>query len=156
MIRLPLSLLRASTEVCGSGRVGPAGFSWTVCRRLAQRRVILFFLPMRASSANQIFYRVAVKSAFLARNWPSRRAGEFFLKASIAPSACAWDAVVPIFAVAHGRSSRLSVLLGDCECGSPSKIPLRQIDHRHRNHACTAGIGHVSIMSGDGLPLSVG
>ena len=44
--------------------------------RLAQRRVILFFWPMRASSANQISI-VSRSSAFL-RAIASRRAGKFF------------------------------------------------------------------------------
>jgi len=43
---------------------------------LAQRRVILFFWPMRASSANQISI-VSRSSSFL-RAIASRRAGKFF------------------------------------------------------------------------------
>ena len=54
--------------------------------RLAQRRVILFFWPMRASSANQI--SIVSQSIAFARAIVSRRAGAF-LKSSIAPVACA-------------------------------------------------------------------
>ena len=44
--------------------------------RLAQRRVILFFWPMRASSANQI--SIVSQSIAFARAIVSRRAGSFF------------------------------------------------------------------------------
>jgi hypothetical protein len=44
--------------------------------RFAQRRVILFFWPMRASSANHI--SIALASTFFSRAISSRRAGSFF------------------------------------------------------------------------------
>jgi len=44
--------------------------------RLAQRRVILFFWPMRASSANQI--SIVSQSIAFARAIVSRRAGKLF------------------------------------------------------------------------------
>jgi hypothetical protein len=44
--------------------------------RLAQRRVILFFCPMRASSANQI--SIVPQSTPFARATVSRRVGKFF------------------------------------------------------------------------------
>jgi hypothetical protein len=44
--------------------------------RLAQRRVILFFCPMRASSANQI--SIVAASTFFSRAISSRRVGKFF------------------------------------------------------------------------------
>ena len=44
--------------------------------RLAQRRVILFFWPMRASSANQI--SMSSRSMPLSRAIAARRAGKFF------------------------------------------------------------------------------
>ena len=44
--------------------------------RLAQRRVVLFFCPMRASSANQI--SIEAGSTPFSRAISSRRAGKFF------------------------------------------------------------------------------
>ena len=55
--------------------------------RLAQRRVILFFWPTRASSAKPDFYGGGLDAFFM----PDRRQAlrETFLKSSIAPAAWA-------------------------------------------------------------------
>jgi hypothetical protein len=55
--------------------------------RLAQRRVILFFWPMRASSANQI--SVMAGSTFFSRAISSTRVGKFFYIRQWPPSAWA-------------------------------------------------------------------
>jgi hypothetical protein len=52
--------------------------------RLAQRRVILFFWPMRASSANQISMFAGIDALLLRDGLQT--GGKTFLKSSIAPS----------------------------------------------------------------------
>jgi len=71
------------------------------CRAFAQRRVILFFWPMRASSANQISI-VSQSSALGVRDFLQAH-GKAFLKSSIALCVCAWwRGRAEKFAVAHG------------------------------------------------------
>jgi hypothetical protein len=69
-----LALLWAdrAEDVGGSGAL-VAGCAWAV-PRFAQRRVILFFWPIRASSANQISYLIAV-DRLLARDGIQARVG---------------------------------------------------------------------------------
>ena len=71
-----LALFRADgAEDIGGGRALIAGRAGRV-PRFAQRRVILFFCPIRASSANQISM-LSLSSAF-SRAIASRRVGKLF------------------------------------------------------------------------------
>ena len=80
--------------------------------RLAQRRVILFFWPIRASSANQT--SMSSTATPLSRAICCQAGGEVFLKASIAPLGLGMMARARReLAVAHGAQLPAHGLLGD-------------------------------------------
>ena len=86
--------------------------------RLAQRRVILFFWPIRASSANQTSIG-AGGDALLARDL-LQAGGEAFLKCSIAPVGLGMMARPGReLAIAHGAQFAAQRLLGDRDAGTP-------------------------------------
>jgi len=75
------------------------------CRASAQRRVILFFWPIRASSVNQI--SILSLSTSFSRAIASRRVAQFFLKSSTTPSAIGDGALSGIRSPATRRRHQL-------------------------------------------------
>ena len=111
--------------------------------RLAQRRVILFFWPMRASSANQISI-VSQSIASRVRLSPGARES-FFKILDRARGLRVMARPCRELAVAHGAQFPTERLLGDRDAEF-FEDPLRQIDQSPAHHAVDCRNRALSIM----------
>lgn len=112
--------------------------------RAAHRRVILFFWPMRASSANQISILVGSRPLSLAIS--ATRAGKFFYIPRWPVGLCMMTRTRRELLIAHGPQFPAQPLLGHRD-RELSVYPLAKVDDPPAHHAMIAGIGPLSMMT---------
>src|ERR1700734_2763860 len=130
---LHLGMMRAAPFPC-LGQIAPKikaeAVRWSVgalgrVPRLAQRRVILFFWPMRASSANQT--SMAAGSPPFSRPISSRRAGKLFKILDRALSLLVVTGTSRELTISHGAQFPAQCLLGDDDAEF-LEDPLAEVD----------------------------